>query len=51
MESFFKQAKYKIVAPKKVITIEDGTIINGLATAVKELIIEENLQNIKNALE
>ncbi len=32
---------------KKVITIEDGTIINGLATAVKELIVDNNLQNVK----
>ena len=30
----------------EVITIEDGTIINGLATAIKEIIAEENLQNI-----
>lgn len=32
---------------KNVITIEDGTEINGLATAVKELIVDNNLQNIK----
>lgn len=32
---------------KSVITIEDGTEINGLATAVKELIVDNNLQNIK----
>ena len=31
---------------KRVITIEDGTIINGLATAIKELIIDNKLQNI-----
>ena len=31
---------------KNVITIEDGTKINGLGTAVKELIVEKNLQNI-----
>lgn len=31
---------------KKAITIEDGTIINGLGTAIKELIIDENLQNV-----
>lgn len=29
---------------KNVVTIEDGTIINGLATAVKELIINEELK-------
>ena len=27
--------------------MEDGTEINGLGTAVEELIVEENLQNIK----
>ena len=32
---------------RNVITIEDGTIINGLGTAIKELIIDENLQNVK----
>jgi len=32
---------------KNVITIEDGTIIGGLATKVKELIVENNLQDIK----
>ena len=32
---------------KNVITIEDGTKINGLATAVKELIVDNNLENIK----
>ena len=31
---------------KKVITMEDGTKINGLGTAIKELIVENNLQNI-----
>lgn len=32
---------------KFVITIEDGTIINGLGTAVKELIIDKDLKDIK----
>ena len=32
---------------KSVITMEDGTEINGLATAIKELIVDNNLQNIK----
>ena len=32
---------------KNVITIEDGTKINGLGTAVEELIVENDLQNIK----
>lgn len=31
---------------KNVITIEDGTKINGLATAVKELIVDNNLNGI-----
>ena len=32
---------------KRVITIEDGTIINGLATTIKELIIDEQLKDIE----
>ena len=32
---------------KRVITIEDGTAINGLATAIKELVIDEKLENIE----
>ena len=32
---------------KNVITIEDGTIIGGLGTIVKELIIENNLKDVK----
>lgn len=32
---------------KFVVTIEDGTIINGLGTAVKELIIDKDLKNVK----
>ncbi len=32
---------------QKVITIEDGTIIGGLSTAIKEIIAEENLANIQ----
>lgn len=39
--------KKSIEKTKKVITIEDGTSINGLATAIKELIVEENMQDIK----
>ena len=31
----------------EVITIEDGTIINGLGTAIKEIIAEENLVDIE----
>ena len=32
---------------KNVITIEDGTCINGLATAIKELIIDANIKDVK----
>lgn len=39
--------KTSIKKTGKVITIEDGTIINGLATAVKELIIEEKLEKVE----
>ena len=39
--------KKSIEKTKRVITIEDGTIINGLATAVQEIILEEDLQGIK----
>ena len=39
--------KQSIEKTKHVITIEDGTIINGLATAVQEIIIEEKLEGIQ----
>lgn len=39
--------KQSIIKTKNVITIEDGTTINGLGTAIQEIIIEENLQDIK----
>lgn len=39
--------KKSIVKTKQVITMEDGTIINGLATGVQEIILEEGLQEIK----
>ena len=42
-----KTIKTSIEKTKNVITIEDGTKINGLATAVKELIIDNNLHDIK----
>ncbi len=38
--------KKSIEKTKNVITIEDGTIINGLATAIKELIVDEKLEDI-----
>lgn len=39
--------KESINKTKNVITMEDGTKINGLGTAIEELIVEEKLQNIK----
>ena len=42
-----KIIKTSIEKTKNVITIEDGTKINGLGTAVKELIIDNDLQNVK----
>ena len=38
--------KKSIEKTKHVVTIEDGTIINGLASAVQEIIIEEKLEGI-----
>ena len=42
-----KTIKESILRTKNVITIEDGTCINGLGTAIKELIVDENLQGIQ----
>ena len=42
-----KIIKKSIEKTKNVITIEDGTKINGLGTAIEELIVENNLQDIK----
>ncbi len=39
--------KQSIEKTKHVITIEDGTIINGLATAVQEVITEEQIEGVK----
>ena len=39
--------KKSIEKTKNVITIEDGTIINGLGTAIKELIIDNNIKDVK----
>ena len=39
--------KKSIEKTKNVVTIEDGTIINGLGTAIKELIIDNNMEEIK----
>ena len=38
--------KSSINKTKRVITIEDGTKINGLGTAVEEIIVEEGMQDI-----
>ena len=39
--------KKSIEKTRKVVTLEDGTKINGLGTAIEEIIVEKNLQNIK----
>lgn len=39
--------KASIQKTRRIVTIEDGTIINGLGTAVKELIVDEDLENIE----
>ena len=39
--------KTSIEKTKNIITIEDGTEINGLATAVKELIVDNKMQDIE----
>lgn len=39
--------KSSIEKTKNIITIEDGTKINGLATAIKELIVDNNIQDVK----
>ena len=40
-----KKISESIEKTKKVITIEDGTIINGLGTAIKELIVDNNIKD------
>ena len=42
-----ERIKKSIEKTKNVITIEDGTKINGLGTAIEELIVENNLQDVK----
>lgn len=39
--------KASIYKTKRVITIEDGTKINGLGTAIEEIIVEEGMQDIE----
>ena len=38
--------KKSIEKNRNIVTIEDGTIINGLGTAIKELIIDEEIENV-----
>ena len=42
-----EKIKKSIEKTRNVITMEDGTKINGLGTAIEELIIEENIQGVK----
>lgn len=42
-----EKIKESITKTKNVIVIEDGTSVGGLATAIKELIVDENWKNIK----
>ena len=42
-----EKIKESIVKTKNVIVIEGGTSVGGLTTAIKELIVDENLKNIK----
>ena len=45
LKPFDKESAIKsIEKTKNVITIEDGTTINGLSTTIKELIVNENLK-------
>ena len=41
-----KTMKNSIEKTKNVITIEDGTIINGLGTSIKELIVDEEIKEV-----
>ncbi len=48
---FLKPLDKKLIAKsinktKNIITIEDGTILGGLATTIAELIVEQKMQNI-----
>ena len=42
-----EKIKESIAKIKNIIVIEDGTSVGGLTTAIKELIVDENLKNIK----
>ncbi len=42
-----EKIKKSIEKTKKVITIEDGTCVGGLATTIKELIVDNNIQDVK----
>lgn len=43
----YKRVVTSIKKTKKVIVIEDGTILGGLSTVIKELIVDYSLSNIK----
>ena len=42
-----EKIKKSIEKTKNVITIEDGTCVGGLATTIKELIVDNNIQDVK----
>ena len=42
-----EKIKASIEKTKNVITIEDGTCVGGLATTIKELIVDNNIQDVK----
>ncbi len=42
-----KTIKKSIEKTKNVVTIEDGTTVNGLGTAIKELIVDNGLHDVK----
>ena len=42
-----EKIKASIEKTKNVITIEDGTCVGGLATTIKELIVNNNIQDVK----
>ena len=42
-----EKIKESITKTRNAIVIEDGTSVGGLTTAIKELIVDENLKNIK----
>lgn len=50
---FLKPLDYKTIIKsisktKRLVTLEDGTLIGGLASAIKELLVEENITDVKS---